>query len=116
MTTSRLRADCGKSEVKILEKDFQVLFEDLCHLYGWHVAHFRASRTKYGWTTAVSADGKGFVDNVCVRDRVIWVELKAEDGKTSAEQEAWHGWLRAAGQVVYVWCPSDFDEIQECLR
>lgn len=102
--------------VTISEKDFQSQFEELAHLYHWHVAHFRASRTLHGWATAVTADGKGFVDNVCVRDRVIWVELKVEDAKLSEDQKAWNEWLKEAGQEVYVWYPSDWDEIVKILR
>ena len=101
---------------KITEAEFQAQVLDVAHLYGWHVAHFRASRTKYGWRTAVSADGKGFPDLVMVRERVVWAELKRKGGTLTQDQQAWRDVLEAARQEWYCWCPSDFDEMQETLK
>lgn len=100
------------------EKDFQRQVIDLAHIFGWLVAHFRASQNKYGrWSTAVQADGAGFPDLVLVKDRVIWVELKAEGGKLSPEQEKWRDALLSAKQEWYCWTPKDLDiEIMEVLR
>ncbi len=58
----------------------------------------------------------GLPDLLLVRgSQLIWVELKAQDGATSSEQRQWIAALRAAGQTVFVWRPSDFDEIQRAL-
>ena len=59
----------------------------------------------------------GFPD--CVfsrRERLIFAELKAGRGKPSIEQEAWLVSLRSAPVEVYVWKPSDIDEIEKILR
>jgi hypothetical protein len=98
------------------EADFQKAVIELAQLLGWRVAHFRPARTEHGWRTAVSADGKGFVDLVMVKTSVLFVELKAERGRVSPEQEAWHAALRAAGAEVYVWKPPDWTVIEARLR
>ena len=66
------------------ETAFQQQVIDLAHYTGWVVAHFRAARTEKGWRTPVAADGAGFPDLVLVnrsQKRVLYVELKSEDGK-----------------------------------
>jgi hypothetical protein len=83
------------------------------------VAHFRPGLTQAGtWRTAVAADGKGFPDLVLAhRDRgVMFVELKAEKGKLSAEQTAWGLRLAAAGATWHVWKPSDWPIIESTLK
>ena len=50
------------------------------------------------------------------RPRIIFAELKAEDGVVSEEQQAWLDDLRACGQEVYIWKPSDRDEYLGVLR
>ena len=72
------------------------------------------------WLTPVQADGKGFPDLVLVRGkRLIFAEVKAERGRGSPEQDAWFTALRSAGrgegQYVYIWRPSNWDEIVEVL-
>ena len=59
----------------------------------------------------------GMLDLILVRrPHLIWVELKAEDGEVSPEQQQWIDDLRASGQQVYVWRPSDWPEIERTLR
>ncbi len=101
--------------IKISEQDFQQQVIDLAHSLGWKIAHFRPALTDKGWRTAVSGDGAGFLDNVLVRERVIWAELKVT-GKLSPQQLNWFNWLKEAEQEVYVWRPADFDQITEILR
>lgn len=115
-------------DVPISETDLLSQVIDLAHLYGWKLAHFRPAMTKWGWRTAVSGDGKGFPDCVLVRPpRLIFAELKAEDGKLRPEQEEWLELLRECqrqaepyGRLlmaeVYVWRPSQFDEIRGILE
>lgn len=102
--------------VTISEEYFFDQVVDLAHLYGWKVAHFRPARTKWGWRTAVSANGAGFPDCVFLRERVIYAELKSETGELSPEQYEWLATLAEAGQEVYLWKPSDFEEIQKVLE
>lgn len=85
-------------------------------LFGWRVVHFRPAKTEHGWRTPVQADGKGFLDLVLVRERIVFVELKSESGKPTEEQKLWMKWLQKAGQEVYLWKPSNWMDIEECLK
>lgn len=100
---------------RVTEANFQDAVIDLAHRYGWRVAHFRKVRVqrKNGsvyYETPVAADGKGWPDLVLVRDRVVFVELKAERGRLEVEQVAWLAALGHAGAETYVWRPSDWDD------
>ena len=107
------------NQITISEKDFTKQVIDLAHLHGWLVAHFRTAMTKRGnYMTPVQADGKGFPDLVLVstkQSRVIFAELKAEKGKLSPAQSLWLNTLEFTPMEVYVWRPSDFDEINRIL-
>ncbi len=99
------------------EAEFQSEVIKYAKMRGWRTCHFRASMNQRGkWQTAVQGDGAGFVDLVLVRERVLWIELKAENGKLSPEQEAWIAALMAAGQEVYVWRPSVWPGIESILE
>ncbi len=98
-----------------LEKDWQRDVIQLARTLGWRVAHFRPAQTSKGWRTAVGADGAGFPDLVLTRDRVVFVELKNEKGRMSAEQDAWKAVLEAAGAEHYVWRPDDLDAVMATL-
>jgi len=102
----------------ITEEAFLGQVIDLAHLYGWRVAHFRPARTKYGWRTAVAGDGAGFPDCVLVRPpRLIFAELKSENGKVQPKQQEWLDILaQCPGAEVYLWRPSDFEQIVDILR
>lgn len=101
----------GKHPELIAEETFQKMFEVMTLHLGWLTYHQRPARTKHGYLTAVSGTGKGMVDNVCVRERVVWVELKSEDGDTTPEQDFLIERLRAIGEEVYVWRPSQWKDM-----
>ena len=73
---------------------------------GWRIAHFRKvlvarkDGTKY-WATPVAVDGNGFPDLCCVRERVVWVEMKKRKGRWYQEQRDWRAALEAAGQEYH---------------
>ncbi len=49
--------------------------------------------------------------------RLMFVELKSENGTVSDDQEGWHEDLRAIeGAEMYIWRPANWDEIVEALR
>lgn len=99
------------------EESFQSAVVAMAHLYGWRVAHFRKARTKHGWRTAVSGDGKGWPDLFLVRDTdCLARELKVPPNKATKEQEAWLQALATAGIDAKVWTPDDWDEIEATLR
>ena len=97
------------------ERDFQRTVIDLARLKSWMAHHCRPAVLPSGkWATHIQGDA-GFFDLVLIKEgRVIFAELKAEDGKLSKAQQAWQD---AAGWPVevYVWRPSDFDRIVEIL-
>jgi len=73
-----------------------------------------------GWTLVYhtlrsKGSTSGFPDRVLVRDRVIFAELKTEKGPISDAQRAWLTGLAAAGAEVYLWRPSDLDELSRVL-
>jgi len=104
------------------EEQLQQAVIDMAHTYGWMVAHFRAAQTAKGWSTPVSADGKGFPDlTLALHGQVIFAELKSEMGKMSKEQCRWQLELmpwECASQKYYIWRPSDWmsGEIERVLR
>jgi hypothetical protein len=109
----------------VTEREFTAQVLQLAHIYGWLVAHFRPARRVDGsWRTPLQGDGAGFPDLVLVRGpwgerpaRVIFAELKAEDGRIGRLQTRWLGALEAvAGVETYVWKPSQLaHEILEVL-
>lgn len=135
----------GKSQIReaTSEKDFSRQVEDLLNLFSWRWCHFRPARTEHGWRTALSGY-KGFPDYIAVKSsRLLIFELKSEKGKVSPTQQEWLDILTECQRMmikeplrveqgvasipmreakftsapeVYLWRPSDFDEIAEILR
>lgn len=94
----------------------------LARLRGWRCHHVRDSRH-------VLMGDVGFPDWVLARrGRVLFVELKREDGKLSPDQEAWLrelDWLGEQAQwgydlsyprLAYVIRPSSFDRFMAVLE
>jgi hypothetical protein len=108
------------ARAELSEADFMDQVIRYARLMGWRVAHFRKVRVQRGngsvyWETPVAADGKGFLDLVLVRDRVVVVELKVGTNKPTREQDEWiTAWTRA-GVETYVWKPSMWAEIEKVL-
>lgn len=90
------------------EKEFQGQVVDLALLRSWRVWHDNDSRR----------NAAGLPDLLLLRPpRLLFVELKAEKGRLSAEQRAWQDELgRCPGVETYVWRPGDWPEIEEVLR
>jgi hypothetical protein len=117
--TTMTGADIRKQwEATMSEATFQAQIILFAHSHGWMVAHFRPSLSRSGkWHTAVQADGAGFVDLVCVHPSrgTVFAEIKSQKGRTSPGQDRWIETLRAAGQDVRIWRPSDWPEIERVL-
>lgn len=98
----------------ISEADWQRTVIAMARALGWLVAHFRPGMNQRGrWMTAVAGDGVGFPDLVlCHRrtHRVLFVELKRDDGKLTPAQSEW---LEALGGEV--WRPKDFEAARKKL-
>ena len=90
------------------ERDFQNRVIDLARLCGWSVYSIPDSRRV---TLA------GYPDLTMWRgSRLIFAELKREKGKLSPAQIAVLDQLRELPVEVYVWRPSDWNEIRETLK
>ena len=90
------------------EQEFTSQIRDLARTLQWARYHTWISKH----STA------GFPDEVLVRPpRVIFAELKSENGKLTPAQRDWLDALALCGTVeVYVWRPSMIDQIAHCLQ
>lgn len=80
---------------------------------GWIAVHFpEALCNPSGWPDLILIRGR----------RTIFAELKREqergkkDGGLGPKQVEWIGCLEHIGAEIYVWYPSDWDEIEMTLR
>jgi hypothetical protein len=90
---------------EVSEKTWQGQVIDLAKTLGWkHYFTYRSKRSPAGWP-----------DLQLVRDRVIYLELKTEDGKLSAAQKGWIRALLDAGADAYVVRPRDFESLGAVL-
>lgn len=84
--------------LKLSERQWQQLVIDFARIHGWRHYHTHDSRRS----------AAGFPDLVLVRGaELVFVELKSEKGRLSAEQELWLLALGATGAEVHAWRPSD---------
>lgn len=92
----------------ITEKEFQRQVLDLAGILGWSVYHPMLSK----WSE------RGWPDLALIRPpRLVFAELKRENGKTTEHQDRWLDMLRACpGVETFLWRPSDFDGIATVLR
>ncbi len=94
---------------EVLESDWDAqLFRGpkaLANILGWHTYHTLRSK----------GSRSGYPDRTCVRERIIFVELKREKTKPTPDQIDWLDRLARAGGEVYLWRPSDLDEIGRVL-
>lgn len=120
------------------ESDFASQVEDLLTLFGWRWVHQRPAKTDKGWRTALSGN-KGFPDYVAthpVARRLLFIELKGDNGKTTPEQDEWLSDLQECvkwgvavdsrgkatkrpmtpSHEVYIWRPTDIDTITRILQ
>ena len=97
-------------KIALTEKDFERQVRDLAKLFGWKYYHPFLSK----WSE------RGFPDVTLVRPpRIIFAELKSEKGKVSPAQQEWLDLLGNVGDKdvqVYIWRPSQIEEIVEVLR
>lgn len=91
----------------ITEKDFRQQVLDAAQLLGW--------KAYFTWNSLHSPSG--FPDLIlCRPPRIIFAELKKENGKVTPAQEEWILALgKCPGVETYLWRPSDIDTILEKL-
>jgi hypothetical protein len=94
------------SAAALTEKEWMRQVVDLAHLLGWATYHPLVSmKSPAGWP-----------DLVLVRDRVLFVECKAERGVLSRHQERWRDRFLTAGAEWYLWKPADLEQVAAVLR
>lgn len=92
---------------RMTEAQFQAWVIDVALTFGWLPVHFRN----------MIGNPDGYPDLTLFKDeRVILAELKSARGEVSRKQRQWHERLAGVGARVYVWRPSDRDEIERVLR
>ncbi len=97
----------------------------LLPMLGWRFTHSRPARIVdanqedgYGWRTPIQGM-PGFPDILAAKleaQRIIFAELKGEKGKPTSWQIEWLDLLAYCHQEVYLWRPSDLEEIQSILE
>ena len=101
-----------------LEDAFLKQVMEYAKLRKWRAVHFRPGMMANGrWVTPYTGDGKGFPDIVMARDtRLIFSELKKDDGEMSPEQIDWMADLWKVGEPeLALWTPRDWNKVQETL-
>lgn len=103
------------------EADWQSTIVDLAQTLGWmalHVADSRKEvvnrRTRERHLVG-DREAAGLPDWLLIRDRVLFVELKRQDGQLSIRQREVIAALDKAGAEWFVWRPSDYDEAVQVL-
>lgn len=91
------------------EKDWQRTVTELATARGWRWYHPYDSRKSQSGFPDLTLVHAGF-------GRLIFAELKTESGKESADQLNWLDDLRATKAEVYVWRPSDWEEVKRVLQ
>jgi VRR-NUC domain len=92
------------------EKEFQRAVIQLARLNGWHFSDSR--RQVRPGVFVGDKEAKGFPDLVLVRaQRLLFVELKSQDGRVKPEQQEALDLLSAVGGGVeaHLWRPADWD-------
>lgn len=104
------------------ERSFQEAVLELAGVLQWRTWHDNATNVASRCRDCGSVRRRprnvaGLPDLILVRrPRVIFAELKAEGRYATPEQQAWLADLVGCNVEVYLWRPSDFDEITRVLR
>jgi hypothetical protein len=90
-------------------RELQRAIIELARRLGWRVAHFPPVPCDGRWRTPVAADGKGFLDLILLRERLIVAEVKGDTDRLRPEQKEWISAWRIAGFEPVVWTPALYD-------
>ena len=91
------------------ENQLQDSVRELAKVFGW--LHYHTHNSK--------GSEPGFPDSVMVRGkRIVFAELKSEDGTVTDAQDEWLMALRTAGIETHVWRPGHWKsgQIEKLLR
>ncbi len=91
----------------VSEKQWMRVVVDAARLLGWSVYHTHDSRRS----------DPGFPDLCLVKgDRLIFAELKREQGRVSPVQQLWLDMLAQTRAECYIWKPSMWDSVEAILK
>jgi hypothetical protein len=97
------------------EREFQREVIKIAKSLGWYIYHALPGQGRNKHLTLFIGK-RGFPDLVlCRPPRLLFVELKSGTGKLSTDQQEWLEALRACGVEVYVWRPSDLEQVTAIL-
>lgn len=111
----RVRMDEAMFRVEIVNLQTKNGRPGLADQLGWEHVGFRPAKTQFGWRTpGTGTMAKGWPDLTLVHPRthrILFVELKGDDGKLDAEQERVLAVLRSLPPPVevHVWYPDDLE-------
>ncbi len=103
------------------EADWQRTVVDLARTLGWLALHVADSRKEVmnhrtrERRLVGDRDAAGLPDWLLIRDRVLFVELKRQDGQLSARQCEVLDALDEAGAEWFVWRPADYHQAVQVL-
>jgi hypothetical protein len=109
----------ARVEMATDEEAFLTPTIELAQWYDWRTIHIRPARTKDGYRTAVSGDGKGFPDLFGLRRATkhrFAAELKFAKNKPTPEQAEWLLDMEICGIPTFTWYPRDIEEIKDVLK
>ena len=95
--------------LQLSEKKFGVRVKTFLRNHGWHVQ-------SNSWVGVGNQYMKGFPDLVCVREFVMFVELKTSTGKIREPQLDWGRWIQEAGGRWELWRPADLEYIKDTFK
>lgn len=119
---TRTKSSAAIIAADVSEAQFLATVIDIAQMLGWLVYHQRPAMTSKGYRTALQGDA-GFPDLVLARlksgaffTRVIYAELKVGKNKPTTAQQKWLDVLSciSVGEV-YIWTPSDMEQIKKAL-
>jgi len=98
----------AKTGLEITEAQFREQIRDLAKTFGWMFYFtWQSFHSPKGWPDVA----------LCKPPRLILAELKSETGQPTESQRMWLYTLQnCPGCEVYLWRPSDFDEIVSILE
>jgi len=97
------------TDSKLTEGAFQKVVIELAQRFDWKVMHPLPGVSPKGrWSTATQGNGRGFPDLTLVRERIMFVELKADGRYLSVWQKMWRDSLLAAGGEWHCWKPAQW--------
>jgi hypothetical protein len=105
------------------EDEFAGWVKHVAELYGWNGVHIRWSQgvleavhtvRRHGWSEAYGLPDWLFWSER--HNQSFWAELKSWSGRVSRDQKRQIPSMRLGGLTVFIWRPTDEEEIERIFR